>query len=624
MTKIRRSHILKAQKRCVFPERVIYVDCETKPVEMENNTIQQAFWFGFATYRDYTNHTLPDEILFYNIVDFWNWVFSKTQQKRRLYIIAHNTDFDFRVLEGFTQLCSMGFRLVNIIADGGKWIGEHRYDPSTFADEDLRIPNEPKKKGASITVLDSMNWFKTSIKKLGETLGIPKLPFPSYDEPKEVWEPYCMRDVEILQKTIENFIGFIRDNDLGNFAPTLAKQAINAYKHRFMDHTILIHTDERIIGIERDAYYGGRTEAFYIGYCNSRAYYKLDVNSQYPYVMRTFPYPTKLIGLRYVWEPDRLQGTREGETFIADCTITTEVPCIPYRMNHRLCFPTGTFRVSLCEPEYRLALQYASKVEVNKVVFYESNMIFRKWVDEMYALRKRFQSEGNLQYALCTKILMNSLYGKFGQHTEDWQHQEYTTPSENWYREIQDFDTGEWVTLKAVGGSIFEKMGYVEGFDTQVAIAAFVCSYARRYLFQLMMEAGLENVYYTDTDSLIVNSTGLERLRDFLSDSELGKLKIEAQDDELLIHNVKDYAFAGEIKIKGVRANARQEGENIFHVEQWEHLSGAIHRGRPETVTIRQTRKVLKRQYEKGVVSESGRVIPFVVYEPEGRSEKNT
>jgi len=48
--------------------------------------------------------------------------------------------------------------------------------------------------------------------------------------------------------------------------------------------------------LEREGYNGGRNECFYIGTLNSQKYYKLDVNSMYPYVMQNNKYPVELLG----------------------------------------------------------------------------------------------------------------------------------------------------------------------------------------------------------------------------------------------------------------------------------------------------------------------------------------
>ena len=126
-----------------------------------------------------------------------------------------------------------------------------------------------------------------------------------------------------------------------------------------------------------------------------------------------------------------------------------------------------------------------------------------------------------------------------------------------------------------------------------------------------MRQAGLENSYYSDTDSLIVNEEGYERLKPYCDKSRLGFLKLESLDDQLTIHNLKDYSFAGDIVLKGVPKKASQVGDNSYQCETWEHLAGALRKGHYEEVQVLQTVKHLSRIYEKGAVQPDGRTAPF-------------
>ena len=49
-------------------------------------------------------------------------------------------------------------------------------------------------------------------------------------------------------------------------------------------------------------------------------------------------------------------------------------------------------------------------------------------------------------------------------------------------------------------------------FDSFVAIASLVTAYARMYLVDLILKVGRENLYYVDTDSLIINKESLIKL----------------------------------------------------------------------------------------------------------------
>lgn len=611
MRRSRFHHTLKRNCRNAIPQRVIYVDTETIPTEMEPGVIEQRFRFGVAQYVDYTKHTSEDEIVFESIPEFWDWVDSKTAPRKKLYWLAHNVDFDFRVLEGFNHLRAHGFELTNLIADGGKWISDHRRKSDPNTTRDRSIEDSIGKPDCSITVLDSLNWFKSSLATLGKTIGLDKLPMPEFSAGLDVWVPYCRRDVEILRRSVEGLMRFVRDLELGNFGCTLAKQAMNAFRHRFMSHEIVIHTRPDIVEIERDSYCGGRTEAFFIGCLPKQSYYKLDINSQYPYVMRSNPFPCCYLGKR-IADPDEWTSGRKKEvTFITDCTIQTDIPNVPVRYNHRLCFPIGTFRVRLCEPEFRIVRASAQSIRIHAVYLYAKDFLFRDWVDTLYELRKKFRAEGNDQYQYFVKRLMNSLYGKFGQRCEEWAIVEPCDVDESWYRTLIDLETGKERTLKAVGGQIWERIGKKEGWDSLVAIASFVCSYARAYLWELIVQAGRQNVFYCDTDSLVVNQSGRDALQSRIDPDRLGYLKEEGITDEFIIRNLKDYTFGDETKVKGVAKNAIHEGENTYIVEQWEHLSGAVHHGRIESVRVHQTKKVLRRVYEKGLVSPDGTVKPF-------------
>jgi hypothetical protein len=126
-----------------------------------------------------------------------------------------------------------------------------------------------------------------------------------------------------------------------------------------------------------------------------------------------------------------------------------------------------------------------------------------------------------------------------------------------------------------------------------------------------MCQAEMSNVYYVDTDSLIVNKEGMENLTDQLHPDELGRLKIEGIAQHLVIHNLKDYEFGKERKIKGVGSKAKMIKPNVYETTQWEHFNGAFRRERVETVVTKTVNKTMKRFYNKGTVDGNGKVHPY-------------
>ncbi|RLI52563.1 MAG: hypothetical protein DRP09_17645, partial [Candidatus Thorarchaeota archaeon] len=77
------------------------------------------------------------------------------------------------------------------------------------------------------------------------------------------------------------------------------------------------------------------------------------------------------------------------------------------------------------------------------------------------------------------------------------------------------------------------------------------------------------------------------------------------------IRNAKDYSFGEEVKRKGVKKDAVEIAPNTFKQLQFERLRTAWRKGRVNEVVVKEVVKELKTEYQKGIVTESGRVKPF-------------
>src|SRR5262249_7552443 len=100
---------------------------------------------------------------------------------------------------------------------------------------------------------------------------------------------------------------------------------------------------------------------------------------------------------------------------IADVEIQTNANRYPLRYDGRLCFPVGRFRTVLPQPELQAALSAGDIVNVYAACVYDGANIFADYVDYFYDKRMMFEAEGNKAFSFMFKIMLNSLYGKFGQ-----------------------------------------------------------------------------------------------------------------------------------------------------------------------------------------------------------------
>ncbi|GAH85107.1 unnamed protein product, partial [marine sediment metagenome] len=137
----------------------------------------------------------------------------------------------------------------------------------------------------TLLFLDLMNYFDTSLKEVGKSIGCHKIPINFKDCSTPELVEYCKNDVFIMIEAWKKWITFIYENDLGVWGKTLPSQAFNCYRHRFMPHKIYIHTHEKATALERAGYFGGRCECFQLGYFDDGPFYLLDINSMYPSVI---------------------------------------------------------------------------------------------------------------------------------------------------------------------------------------------------------------------------------------------------------------------------------------------------------------------------------------------------
>ena len=589
----RRPHILKPNLKNELPRYLLAVDTETQPEKIDDETEKHVLKLGYAIFYDRL-HRKKEYFYFESPEDFWKFVLSKTKPKTKLYIFAHNFDFDWQVLQGWQFL--------------PKTIkGEYK---TTIFDSSNFIINYRCENKCSLVFLSTTNYFKTSLGELGKLLGLNKMDVDFSCTSKQYLKEYCKRDTEIVLEIIKYYLQFLKHHDLGNFKYTAAGQSFTAYRHRFMRDKIYIHSNPAVVALERESYRGGRNECFFIGRIEGDTVYKLDINSMYPFVMKTYEYPTKLIKHFKNVPVQRLYEFMKEYLVIARLKISINKPCIGKKQK-KLIFPTGTFECVLCSPEIELVKKYGEILQVEEVALYEKGEIFKDFINFFYNLRLKHKQEGNEIMQFFDKLLMNSLYGKFGQKTELFKEAGFTERGHYEIQKVYDMDSRKWLYRKIIDGKVYEKEGYQEGTDSFVAIASFVTAYARCYLWRLIETAGENNVFYCDTDSLFVNKQGYENLKQYINSKELGKLKVEDISEFLEIRNCKDYTFGKETKRKGVRKDAEEISENEFKQVQFVKNRGNLSDYKEDGAIVKTIIKKLKGTYDKGVVQNNGKVIPI-------------
>lgn len=641
----RRWHYIRQLNGDNLPKRMIVFDTETfpqpHPTDKQAEIHKLRLWCAtFIEFKD-GEAVFEQSTKGKTIDEFWSFVKGKSTARTPLWLICHNAGFD-TITTALWWMVEQELVVFNQHTGGGrKKKGEKRNkqwrgfacleDPPVICK--MRFANTRN----TIILCDSFNWFRCSVEELGLSVGYAKLTMPAFSAPDDVWEQYCWRDVHIVSETMRKLIKLIHDERLGGLAYTVAGQAMNAYRARFMQpESILVHANPDALELERDCYKGGLAQCWYLGYVvpsdmwltrneqnNPEAppilcgpVYALDAQSFYPSIMREMKFPAVLD--KVINEP-----TRElfKEAMLSrECLARVRLNCdgvgYPVRHDGHTMYAVGDFWVTLCGPELKRAYINGHIRDTSWLVTYHGKELFTDFVDWCWNLRKRAKLSNNHAWELFAKLLANSLFGKFGQWRGRWADRPNILapiPLGHWFERFHGRDAVE--AYRSIGWLSQELVGKAEHADSCPAIAAWVTAYGRERVLQWRHIAGVQNCLYSDTDSLHCTSEGFERLLrwQLLEDDKLGSLRLVGKAECAHYRGQKDYDFGGKEVIAGVKHDATKLGSYTYEQREFQGLNSHLQGDLAPQVTVRKVRLCRPPGKVYGRVRPDGYVQPIIL-----------
>lgn len=618
--KYRGGRGLKPNDSCASPRHVIAVDTETfpHPADTTGRVFSHRFRVGCALSSRLSRGKWqpPRETRLNSTDEFWELMLRETRSRQTTWIVAHNALFDFVALDLPKRLDSAELML--------DWPRQRRnnatnqthskspYSLAVIDGPPVIIACRVTKTQGRCVFVDTLNWFRLPLSALGEALGLGKLDMPAWTADDEQWFRYCARDTAITYRSFTALVDWTRSQDFGMFRYTVAAQAMSAYRHRLMPHKIYYHDDLDRKSFERRGYYGGRGEVFRVGPIAERVY-KLDVSSLFPSVMRSnlFPYTIESYEVR----SDYLQfpPPHDLTECVAEVTVKTARPIYPQRIDDRTYYPTGCFNTVLSGPELSAASRAGEIVGYGTWQHYRLAELFTDYVDTLWNLRLAYERDNNRIYAMLCKLMLNSLYGKFGQRAPQWEVDtsvHVPLPWSQW--PVVNLATNEHTLYRAFGHTAQKFVGKREKNKTLPAISAWVTSYARLRMNRLREIAGESGVFYQATDSLIVTEAGCRRLllAGEVDKRTLGKLRHEQTAEAGHIYGVGDYTLDNEHTVAGRPLNAIEDAHGTMIVRKF-HTRDQLFHNRPAAEIIQVNSEWHRREgYWRGTVGDNGWVIP--------------
>lgn len=629
-------HEFRKNKQLKLQNDFIFVDTESTSVQLTKDKKVLTFKMGCSIFWN-RKQNLKKETTFYKVNDFWNDVelfFSK--EIKNILLFAHNTQFDFKMLDGFNQLLNRDWELISQYVKNKTFI-------LIF-----------KKENYTLHIWDTMNYAPKKLEIIGESVGFSKLKVDFDNVSNKELEIYCKRDTEIIFQFIKKLVDFLEINDLSRLKATAGSLSFNSFRHKFYNpenFKIFIHNWTRTIKLERNSYRGGITDVFKTGKSKEKLI-KLDINSMYSYTMKNKELPIKLLGwfheskhtnkkLLEIYQKSKQNNY--GIIIKATIELSKDNAYILNKFRNKSLFVYGEFKISLCTPEIEFVEQYGNIITIHEISIYKTEKIFEDFVSFFYDIRNKAKKENNLIDNEFCKLMLNTQYGKWGQREIEYERLNEDSEFLKWYKDIIElrilkikeknpdftFDKqmaylgsieGEGELYVVNNGLYLLKHTSKNAYDSFVAIASFITSYSRMLLIKYLLSAERENVYYCDTDSLVVNKIGYNNLltTGFISESELGLLKIE---DEGIgsFYSPKFYDFNTERKCKGIKEGSLLLLENdiktVHQVENWQRWKTDLSNGYNNEQIITLSPKQSNKIYTKGKVDKNGNVIPFLVNE---------
>lgn len=592
-----RKHVLGKLDGDVLPQYMIFVDTETTQTQGDGDKIYQDMMLGVGIYWYYRKgrkNTKTETVRFKTASLFWDFVMVHKVKGTQLCVFAHNAVFDMTVLEHI------------------HWLEHYGYVCDFVFDNNMTFIAQWKGDDHTILILNTANWFQGSVSRWGEEIGLEKLEMPDDTATEEEWFVYCERDTVILKELTQWYFKFLQDNDLGSWKYTIASQAFTSYRHRFMLNKINIPDNDTETRLARQSYKGGRSEVFKQGEYNDGPYYKVDVNSMYPFVMAENKYPTGLAYTGTELTYEQAEYIRGKYGIIADCTICTPIPYFVDSSSGRNTYPIGTFRTTLTTEEFYIAFDNRWIQEVHEFATYRMRKIFKPYVDFFYQLKVKCTEDGNRLQRAFTKLYLNSLYGKFGQrgYRDEEIGQVAISGLGVWY--AIDAQTHEHYMYRQIGHSLIRSWQEGESYNSFCAVASHVTANARIYLYNAVRGAGRNHVYYTDTDSMILDATGYMRMQADMDDTRLGAWALEGISENVIVMAPKHYWFDNKWTRKGVRKTAEELAPNTFKQEVWPGFNSIL-KGGEERYFNYFVVKTLSPDIKTGRVQANGDVLPLVM-----------
>lgn len=562
-----RAHWVAPNHQTRVPRAFVYLDTEAHRTKVGRREVQ-TFRLAVAAFdavrkdrdgwkqREWCRATSPDEL--------WEWVTGRCRRRARTVLVAHNLAYDLRISDAFVCLPRLGWRFVaGRVDDGQAWFVWRQLD-------------------RTLTCVDSTSWCPVSLERLGDAVELRKAELPDEDDSQDAWWARCERDVEILAEVWRRLMVWVENEDLGNWKLSGAGQSWAAFRHRFMDHRLLVHEDDDARDAERAASHTGRCEAWQHGKLTAGPYTEWDFHCAYATIGRDCAVPIKLAGAMYRPTLEKVLAATATRAVLVECEVTTDVPVLPVRGESGISWPVGSFVSTVWENELGMALATGARITVTRAWLYRRAPALERFCGWVLEGVGRAPADIDPVVRIALKHWSRALIGRTAARWSRWEVVGSRDVADVSLGKVHDVADDDVYMMMQLGNQLIRQVGAPDNPHAMGAILSWVMAEARCRLWEVMCLAGIENVVYVDTDSAIVNTLGSSAL----TRAAVPGLRIKGEWSTIEVRGPRQLIPGARLRAAGVPRNAARTGEDTWEADVWSGLSRSLASGQSSSVEV--------------------------------------
>lgn len=550
---------------------------------------------------------------------FWDWLGRASYRGCRLWVWSHDASRDFTAVGLWERIAS---GLLTIDEPPGREVqaadGSTRVEstaPSLITAPGCFLCDCHDSEGRAYRFVSTMNFVGAGSEDLTSILGMEVIPEPGEIAEPADWIAWADARCDLTRRVVVGLTDWVRADDLGNMQFTLGGQSMSFYRHKHLQHDIVVGPDDDIRPLERRGYYGARQQVYFRGgvlppgtevfmrpgtrdgrppMVFTDGIYRIDCNQCYPYVMSQGRYPVRLYRRLEAPPVAELKAALVHYPAVACVRIYSQKEPYPQRRKGKTSWKVGRVDTVLCGPELERAVASGHVIGVEVAQLYHAGDLFGSWFDAVQKMRADAQGDADPLRLALVKRLANSLHGKFGQSGRQWEMLPGQTAPQSWGEYAHhDLATGSVERRRAIDGAAQVMREADDGRGCCPAIAAWVCSYAREHMRSIRLEAGERNVFYEDADSLHVSQSGFDRLSlsGRIHPLHPGSFKCESVVHSAEYRGVKHYRHDGNWTIAGHSLTGTYDLRGDWSQVEFTSMDGLLSSGLP-TNPISTVRKI--------------------------------